>query len=105
MSGDAPQALGGLRVLEVGDEKSQLTGKLLADLGADVILVEPREGSALPPRRPLLRRRSRRQPQPLLLDVQHQQAQRYPRPRHLIAYVSGTMIHEGLLELLPVFVG
>ena len=45
MSGETPQALAGLRVLEVGDEKSQLTGKLLADMGADVILVEPREGS------------------------------------------------------------
>ena len=45
MSGEAPQTLGGVRVLEVGDEKSQLTGKLFADLGADVILVEPRGGS------------------------------------------------------------
>jgi len=40
-----PQALGGLRVLEIGDEKTQLTGKLFADLGAEVILVEPRDGS------------------------------------------------------------
>ena len=45
MSGQTPQALAGLRVLEVGDEKSPLTGTLLADMGADVVLIEPREGS------------------------------------------------------------
>ena len=39
-----PQALGDLRVLELSDEKGQLCGKLLADLGADVIKVEPPEG-------------------------------------------------------------
>ena len=45
MTKEFPQALGGLRVLEIGDEKTQLTGKLFADLGAEVILVEPRDGS------------------------------------------------------------
>ena len=35
----------GLRVLELADEKGQFCGKLLADLGADVIKVEPPGGS------------------------------------------------------------
>lgn len=39
-------ALGDLRVLEVTDESGQLCGKLLADMGADVIKVEPPGGSA-----------------------------------------------------------
>jgi len=38
-------ALDGLRVLEVSHEAGQLCGKLLADLGADVIRVEPPQGS------------------------------------------------------------
>jgi benzylsuccinate CoA-transferase BbsE subunit len=36
--------LSGLRVLEVTDEKGQFCGKLLADLGADVIKIEPPGG-------------------------------------------------------------
>lgn len=38
--------LEGLRVIELCDELGQLTGKLLADMGADVIKVEPPAGSA-----------------------------------------------------------
>jgi crotonobetainyl-CoA:carnitine CoA-transferase CaiB-like acyl-CoA transferase len=41
----SPAAFAGLRVLEVGDVKGQWTAKLLGDLGADVIKVEPLEGS------------------------------------------------------------
>lgn len=37
--------LAGLRVIEVCDELGQYAGKLLADMGADVIKVEPPEGS------------------------------------------------------------
>jgi benzylsuccinate CoA-transferase BbsE subunit len=37
----------GVRVLDLCDVKGALAGKLLAGLGADVILVEPRGGSAL----------------------------------------------------------
>jgi benzylsuccinate CoA-transferase BbsE subunit len=37
-------ALAGLRVLELGDVKGQWAGKLLGDLGADVIKVEPLDG-------------------------------------------------------------
>lgn len=39
-------ALGDLRVLELADEKGQWVGKLMADLGADVIKVEPPGGVA-----------------------------------------------------------
>jgi crotonobetainyl-CoA:carnitine CoA-transferase CaiB-like acyl-CoA transferase len=38
--------LAGLRVLELADEKGQFCGKLLGDLGADVIKVEPPGGEA-----------------------------------------------------------
>lgn len=38
--------LAGLRVLELADEKGQFCGKLLADLGADVITIEPPGGQA-----------------------------------------------------------
>jgi len=49
-TGDRP--LQGLRVIDLCAEKGELCGRLLADLGADVILVEPPDGSrsrALPP--------------------------------------------------------
>ena len=41
------QLLAGLRVLDLTDEKGMLCGKLLADMGADVILVEPPGGSSV----------------------------------------------------------
>jgi len=39
-------ALAGLRVLDLADQKGALAGKLLADLGADVVLVEPPGGGS-----------------------------------------------------------
>ncbi len=39
-------ALGGIRVVELASERTALAGKLLADMGADVIVVEPPEGAA-----------------------------------------------------------
>ena len=38
--------LSGLRVLELADEKGQFCGKLMADLGADVIKIEPPGGQS-----------------------------------------------------------
>jgi hypothetical protein len=46
-AGDAsalPGPLHGLRVLELADEKGQFCGKLMADLGAGVIKIEPPGG-------------------------------------------------------------
>ena len=41
-------ALDGLRVLDLSDDiAGQYCGRLLADYGAEVILVEPPEGSSL----------------------------------------------------------
>lgn len=40
-----PGPLDGLRVLELAHERTAFAGKLLADAGADVRLLEPREGS------------------------------------------------------------
>lgn len=36
--------LAGYRVIDVADEKGQLCARLLGELGADVIKVEPRDG-------------------------------------------------------------
>ena len=41
-----PGPLSGLRVLELADEKGQFCGKLMADLGADVIKIEPTGGES-----------------------------------------------------------
>jgi benzylsuccinate CoA-transferase BbsE subunit len=43
-AGAQPGPLAGLRVLELADEKGQFCGKLMADLGADVIKIEPPGG-------------------------------------------------------------
>jgi benzylsuccinate CoA-transferase BbsE subunit len=43
-SSQLPGPLAGLRVLELADEKGQFCGKLMADLGADVIKIEPPGG-------------------------------------------------------------
>src|SRR5207237_190311 len=40
-------ALAGLRILDLADQTGALAGKLLADLGADVVLVEPPGGGRL----------------------------------------------------------
>jgi crotonobetainyl-CoA:carnitine CoA-transferase CaiB-like acyl-CoA transferase len=41
-----PGPLAGLRVLELADEKGQFCGKLMADLGADVVKIEPPGGQS-----------------------------------------------------------
>ncbi len=47
-------ALDGVRVIEVGDESGALAGKILGDLGADVIKVEPPGGDLRARRAPFL---------------------------------------------------
>ena len=42
-----PGPLAGLRVLELADETGQFCGKLLGDLGADVVKIEPPRWRAL----------------------------------------------------------
>lgn len=42
----APGALSDIRVLELTDEKGQYCGKLMADMGADIIKIEPPGGAA-----------------------------------------------------------
>jgi crotonobetainyl-CoA:carnitine CoA-transferase CaiB-like acyl-CoA transferase len=42
---DAPGALQGLKVLEISGEMADYCGLLLAGMGADVVKIEPREGS------------------------------------------------------------
>src|SRR5204863_506568 len=44
---DQPAALAGLRVLDLSGPMGNYCGKLFGDLGADVILVEPPQGTAL----------------------------------------------------------
>ena len=46
MNGDYESALEPYRVLDLADEKGLLAGKIFADLGADVIKVEPPEGDS-----------------------------------------------------------
>ena len=46
MSEDQPGPLEGMRVVELASEWTAFAGKLLAELGADVILVEPPEGAS-----------------------------------------------------------
>jgi crotonobetainyl-CoA:carnitine CoA-transferase CaiB-like acyl-CoA transferase len=43
----APGPLAGVRVLELASERCAFAGKLLADLGADVVLLEPPGGDAM----------------------------------------------------------
>ena len=71
----------GIRVLELSHERGAFAGKLLADMGADVILVEPPGGSALRALRPVRGRRARPRAEPLLVALQHQQARHRARPR------------------------
>ena len=42
---DAQPMLGGIRVLDLTDHRAELTGRLLADYGAEVLKVEPPSGS------------------------------------------------------------
>lgn len=50
----APSALSGLRVLEVASPLTSYCGKMFADLGADVVLVEPPQGCRMRRERPFI---------------------------------------------------
>ena len=52
--GTAPRALDGLRVLEIASPLTAYCGKMFADLGADVVLIEPPGGCRLRRERPFL---------------------------------------------------
>ncbi|MGA8296035.1 MAG: CoA transferase, partial [Acidimicrobiales bacterium] len=46
MASDSERPLAGIRVVDQADENGELCGRLLADLGAEVIRVEPPGGAA-----------------------------------------------------------
>src|SRR5579863_4248387 len=46
MASNRERPLAGIRVVDSGDENGELCGRLLADLGAEVIRVEPVDGAA-----------------------------------------------------------
>jgi benzylsuccinate CoA-transferase BbsE subunit len=52
--GTAPRALDGLRVLEIASPLTAYCGKMFADLGADVVLIEPPGGCRLRRERPFI---------------------------------------------------
>ena len=54
MSETTPRALDGLRVLDLSDESGHLAGRILADLGADVLKIEPPSGDAVRRRGPFV---------------------------------------------------
>ena len=76
--------LAGLRVVDMADEKGETCGRFLADLGADVIRVEPPGGAALaaPAAVP-------RHDEPLVRRPQREQARRHTRPRRARPIASG----------------
>jgi benzylsuccinate CoA-transferase BbsE subunit len=54
MPSATPQALAGVKVIDLSGPMGNYCGKLLADLGAEVILVEPPGGTALRHRPPFV---------------------------------------------------
>ena len=80
-----PGPLAGLRVVELSHEHVAFAGKLLADLGAEVTVVEPPGGSRAAHVRPVRRRRAGPGAQPVVVALQHVQARRRRRPRRPIA--------------------
>ena len=70
----------GVTVVELSHEHVAFAGKLLADMGADVTVVEPPGGSAQRTVRAVPRRRAGPGAQPLVVALQHVQARRRRRP-------------------------
>ena len=71
--------LTGIRVIDLAVDRGELCGRLLSDLGADVIKVEPPEGS--PSRGPPAPRPAQPGALAVLHHAQLRQAQRRDRPR------------------------
>ena len=74
-SASRPTPLDGVRVIDMADGRGEMCGRFLADLGADVIRVEPPGGAASRDAGAAARRR-----QPALRDPQRGQARRRRRP-------------------------
>ena len=53
MSAHRPTPLDGVRVIDMADGRGEMCGRLLSDLGADVIRVEPPGGAASRTQAPL----------------------------------------------------
>src|ERR687885_805519 len=80
--------LTGVRVVEVSDGRGELAGRYMADLGADVLLVEPPEGAP-----------SRRWP-PLVDDISMHFAVHHAGERSIVADLTTDAGRARLMELL-----
>ena len=70
--------LADIRVIEIANERIAFAGKLLADMGADVILIGAARRRSQPRLSAVSGRHARPQPQPVFLVLSHQQARHYP---------------------------
>ena len=77
----AASALQGIRVLDLSGPMGNYAGKLFADLGADVVLVEPPGGSQLRHRPPFLDDRAGGERSLSFRVQQHEQARHHARLR------------------------
>ena len=66
-----------VRVLEVSAPETMLAGRILADLGADVVVVEPPAGSPGSATRAVPRRQSRNRAEPHLARAELQQTRNH----------------------------
>ncbi len=97
---DAPGPLAGLRVVELASEWTSYAGRLLADLGATVELVEPRGGSHLRAYGPFVG--STRDPEQSLWWW-HYQANKFGRSIDLDTTAGRELLHD-LIQHADIFV-